>query len=123
MGQPVLKVLLVDEDKHFAAELRSALPAYGYELELAQDAPRGLAKALRGGYCALILNAILSGFDGFSLMETLRRQSSVPVILMCPPMPEAVGGGRAPDAYLPKPFGAGELVEALRRLNADQART
>lgn len=109
-----LRILLVDDDEELIDRLRRQLPAFGCELDAAPDAPRGLAKALRGGYDALVLSAVLSGFDGFTLLETLRRQSPVPVIMMCPPVPAISDARRRPDGFLPKPFQAEDLIRQVQ---------
>ena len=92
------------------------MPALGFEVEAAPDGPRGLAKALLGGYDAIVLNSVLSGFDGFSLLETVRRQYPVPVVMLCPPLPRLSDPRRRPDAYLPKPFRPIELARQVQEL-------
>jgi DNA-binding response OmpR family regulator len=111
-----LKLLLVDDDEQLVSRLRGQLPSYGCELEAAPDAPRGLALALRGGFDAIILSSVLSGFDGFTLMETVRRLSPVPIIMLCPPVPGISDPRRRPDGYLPKPFHGEELMKQVQLL-------
>jgi DNA-binding response OmpR family regulator len=106
----------VDDDEELAGELLSSLPPHGFSLEVATDGPRGLAKALRGGFDAIILNSVLPGFDGFSLLEAVRRQSTVPVVMLCPALPEVNDPRRRPDAYLPKPFLGADLAGRLHPL-------
>lgn len=96
--------------------LLARLPGYGFEVDTAPDAPRGLAKALLGGYDTIILNSVLSGFDGFSLLEALRRQSPAPVIMLCPPVPGMSDPRRRPNAFLPKPFRPEDLARQVQLL-------
>ena len=110
------KLLLVDDDEELVQQLLDAMPALGFEVEAAPDGPRGLAKALLGGYDAIVLNSVLSGFDGFSLLETVRRQYPVPVVMLCPPLPGLSDPRRRPDAYLPKPFRPTELARQVQKL-------
>lgn len=110
------KLLLVDDDEELVQQLLGAMPALGFEVEAAPDGPRGLAKALLGGFDAIVLNSVLSGFDGFSLLETVRRQYAVPVVMLCPPLPRLSDPRRRPDAYLPKPFRPIELARQVQEL-------
>lgn len=104
----------MDDDEVLAEALLASMPPLGFSVEVAPDGPRGLAKALRGGFDAIILNSVLKGFDGFSLLEAVRRQSTVPVVMMCPALPEVKDPRRRPDFYLPKPFHATELAMRLQ---------
>lgn len=106
----------MDDDKELAGELLSSMPSLGFSVEIARDGPRGLAKALRGGFDAIILNSVLQGFDGFSLLEAVRRQSAVPVVMMCPALPEVKDPRRRPNSYLPKPFHAADLAMRLQSM-------
>jgi two-component system, OmpR family, response regulator len=110
------RLLLVDDDEELVELLLARLPGYGFEVDTAADAPRGLAKALLGGYDAIILNSVLSGFDAFSLLETLRRQSPSPVIMLCPPLPGMSDPRRRPNAFLPKPFRPEDLARQVQLL-------
>jgi DNA-binding response OmpR family regulator len=59
---------------------------------------------------------VLSGFDGFSLLETVRRQYAVPVVMLCPPVPRLSDPRRRPDAFLPKPFRPTDLARQVQEL-------
>ena len=114
------RVLLVDGDRHAAEGISDCFQQRGVDLEVAEDGPRGLAKALIGGYDVVMIDIVLRGFDGFSLLESLRRQSRVPAILFSAPLKHShpQHGLHGADSYMPKPFQPAELYEQAVRIFA-----
>ncbi len=95
-----------------------------------QPAPDGLTQARRGGFDLLILDRMLEGEDGLTILKLLRREAvDKPVIIL-----SALGGiedrvrglDAGGDDYLVKPFSTDELVARvgalLRRTNSAQGR-
>ena len=103
----------MDGDRHAAEEISACFQQRGVDLEVAEDGPRGLAKALVGGYDVVMIDVVLQGFDGFSLLESLRRQSRVPAIMFSRPLRVAPSkhGLHGADSYLPKPFEPAQLYD------------
>ena len=115
-----MRVLIIEDDAETAAELSSALEGSGHQVEHAADGETGLARARAGGHDALIVDRMLPGLDGLSVVRTLRAEDNrVPVLFLTAldKVDERVtgleGGG---DDYLVKPFAFSELLARLQAL-------
>jgi two-component system, OmpR family, response regulator len=121
-------IILVEDEKEMASEIRSELEGLGYLVRLASIAEA--ADAARAGEAAmLIMDRIVFGEDSLQALEVLRKEGiKVPVLVISAlsSIDEKVKGLRAGgDDYLAKPFAMVELVARvqamLRRL--DDVRT
>ena len=117
-----MHVLVVEDDIETARYLRKGLTESGHVVELVHDGADGLALALDQEFDALVVDRMLPGLDGLSLIETLRRKGRrTPVLILSAlaQVDDRVQGLRAGgDDYLTKPFAFSELLarlEALRR--------
>lgn len=111
------RILVIDDDRKLAALVRDYLAPLGYEATLRHNGPDGLAEALAGDYEAVILDVMMPGMDGFSVLRELRKQSNVPVLMLTALGDEAdriVGLELGADDYLPKTFSSRELLARLR---------
>ncbi len=117
------KILAVEDDIHIAKLLRMELSHEGYEIEVlsnGNDALKYLEKELPD---LLILDVMLPGIDGFSVLEEIREYIStdLPVIMLTArgEVKDRVRGLKSgADDYLPKPFVIEELlarIEAVLR--------
>lgn len=78
------KVLIVDDSRLQAAQLKSILDDE-YDITIAQTAEDGLSYASAGGYSLVLLDVVMPGMDGFTLLKKLQEEiitQSVPVILI-----------------------------------------
>jgi two-component system response regulator CpxR len=110
-------VLLVDDDIELCELMREFFDRHGIRLKAAHDGSGGLARALEGGYDLLLLDVMLPGLDGFELLRLVRRQSTVPVIMLTARTAQTdrvAGLNAGADDYLPKPFGPEELLARIR---------
>jgi two-component system, OmpR family, response regulator len=122
-------VLLAEDEPDLAAEIRAELIRRGYPVELSET-PEGALRAARAGRAAiLVLDRMLHGEDGISIVETLRKEGiKIPVLVISAlsSIDERIRGLKAGgDDYLAKPFAMEELaarVEALLR-RLDDVRT
>ena len=78
------KILVVDDSALQAAQLKSILEDE-YEISIAQTAEEGLRLAMAGGLSLILLDVVMPGMDGFTLLKKLQEDidtRSVPVILI-----------------------------------------
>jgi DNA-binding response OmpR family regulator len=112
-----LRVLCIDDDERLHALLADYLGQNGVTLVSAHDGPRGLAALAGGGFDAVFLDVMMPGMDGLEVMRRIREKSTIPVIMLTARGDETdrvVGLELGADDYLPKPFGARELLARLR---------
>lgn len=116
------KVLLIEDDHETAAEIAAELADRGFEVEWSSNGLDGLDKARTCQSDAMIVDRLLPGMDGLSVIETLRRdQIRTPVLVLSAlgAVDDRVRGLRmGGDDYLTKPFAVAELmarIEALLR--------
>jgi two-component system OmpR family response regulator len=124
------KVLLIEDDGETAQEIRAELVDRGFAVDWAADGIEGLGKARDGRPDAMVVDRLLPGMDGLTVIETLRReQVRTPVLVLSAlgAVDDRVRGLRmGGDDYLTKPFAIVELVariEALLRRPAETRET
>jgi two-component system OmpR family response regulator len=117
-----MRILLIEDDATTAAYVERALGECGYLVERVGDGRDGLFRATEGGYDLILLDRMLPGLDGLSVVAALRAAKvQTPVLILSPlgQVDDRVKGLRAGgDDYLTKPFAFAELlarVEALLR--------
>ncbi len=122
-----MRVLVVEDDAKAAGYLANALKESGHNAELAADGQTGFELARSGRYDVLIVDRMLPGRDGLSLIEDLRREGiRTPVLILSAlgAVDDRVKGLRSGgDDYLAKPYAFSELlarVEALARRSAPE---
>jgi two-component system, OmpR family, response regulator len=116
-AQPSLRVLVIEDDPASRLAIAKALRESRHTVFEAVDGVTGLAIARSEPLDAVVLDLMLPRLDGMRLLETLRRTSSVPVIVVSGRQAEddrveALDGGA--DDYLTKPFTVRELLARLR---------
>ena len=114
-----LSLLLVDDDVELCAVLTEYFEAAGYQLDSSHNGREGLARVLSGNYDLLILDVMLPGIDGLTVLEQLQRQSSVPVIMLTARarrQDRIAGLKMGADDYLPKPFDPDELLARIQAI-------
>ena len=115
------RVLVVEDEAHLAQGLRFNLQAEGYSAEVVGDGEAATERLLgkKENFDAIVLDIMLPGKDGFSVVAELRAAHNyVPVLMLTArSRPEDVMKGFAAgaDDFLPKPFEIDELIERSRR--------
>ncbi|HEX4575323.1 MAG TPA: response regulator transcription factor [Gemmatimonadales bacterium] len=114
-----MQLLLVEDDRDLRRFLSKAFREEGYGVAETESGDRALERALEGKYSCIVLDVMLPGRDGFSVVAELRaRGVSTPVLLLTAKdeLESRVRGleGGADD-YLTKPF---DLPELLARVHA-----
>ena len=113
-----MKILIVEDEPKTAAYLKKGLEENGYVADVAGDGETGAYMARQGGYELVILDVMLPGQDGWSVLRDLRqRRNPVPVLFLTArdAVPDRVRGLElGADDYLIKPFAFSELLARLR---------
>ena len=113
-------VLIIDDDPLVTRFMELGLRAEGFATEVARDASTGFAMAMSGEFDLVLLDLVLRGSDGFSVLRDLRsRRSTLPVLVVTghPAERDVVAGLEAgADDYLVKPFVLAELVARVKAL-------
>jgi two-component system OmpR family response regulator len=116
-----MKILLIEDDDEAAAYLLKGLTESGHQVDLAADGRLGLAHATSGSFDAMVIDRMLPGLDGLSILAELRaRKDETPVLILSAlgDVENRVEGLRAGcDDYLSKPFALSELLARLEALN------
>ena len=116
------RVLVVEDEEHLAEGLRFNLEEEGYEAEVVGDGESAIAKLLqrKEPFDVVVLDIMLPGKDGFSVVSELRSaRNYVPVLMLTARgRPEDVlkGFASGADDYLPKPFDLSILLARLQGL-------
>jgi two-component system OmpR family response regulator len=126
-----MRVLLVEDDPETRSFIRRGLEESGHLVEDAAEGKEGLFLALEGKYDVMVVDRMLPGLDGLSIVEAARREGQRASILVLSALGEVddrvEGLRRGGDDYLVKPFAFSELLarlEALvRRGDAEAAQT
>lgn len=125
-----MHILLVEDDREAARYIAKGLREGGHATSHAGDAEEGLEMAMSGGFDVLVIDRMLPGGDGLSLVRALREaQVSTPVLFLSAlgEVGDRIRGLRSGgDDYLVKPFAFAELqarLEALARRGRSEATT
>jgi DNA-binding response OmpR family regulator len=116
------RVLVVEDEEHLAQGLRFNLQAEGYSAEVVGDGESATERLLgkKENFDAVVLDIMLPGKDGFSVVSELRAaRNYVPVLMLTARgSPEDVlkGFAAGADDYLPKPFDLSILLARLQGL-------
>lgn len=112
-----MKILVVEDEKKIASFIRMGLEAAGFCVDVTHHGDEGHALANTRPYDALVLDIMLPGRDGLSILKNLRLKGNpVPVILLSArsePHERVEGLNLGADDYLVKPFYIEELVARL----------
>ncbi len=111
------RLLVVDDDPEIRRLLRSYLEKSGYRLEVAADGKQMFHALERMHFDLIILDLMLPGEDGLTLLRKLRADSNIPVVMLTAMGEETdriLGLEMGADDYLPKPFNPRELLARIK---------
>jgi DNA-binding response OmpR family regulator len=123
-----MKILIIEDDQKIASFVQKGLKEQGYVVETCHDGDAGYDRAVGESFDVILLDIMLPGRDGLSILRALREQkNTVPVILLTARsgLGERVEGlNLGADDYLPKPFYMEELIARIiavsRRASGEQ---
>jgi heavy metal response regulator len=115
-----MRILVIEDEKKVASFIKRGLEAASYSVDMEYDGTAGLDRLLKSEYDLIILDVMLPGIDGLSLMKKIReRQIDVPILLLTARVTVAdrvMGLDLGADDYLTKPFAFEELLARVRAL-------
>lgn len=116
-GQPP-RILLVEDNVHYASALRNNLEIDGFLVDLAGDATAALEQMLAMSPALVVLDIMLPGRDGYELLRLMRDKGlDVPVVILTARRDEADklrGFGLGADDFITKPVSILELIARMR---------
>ncbi len=115
-----MRLLVIEDDPTIASFLVNGLKEAGFAVDHAEEGRRGLALALTEPYDAAVVDVMLPGLDGLSVIEEIRRRRvRTPVLVLSArhSVDDRVRGLQAGgDDYLVKPFAFSELLARVQAL-------
>ncbi|MES9971231.1 MAG: response regulator transcription factor [Candidatus Thiodiazotropha sp.] len=115
-----MRLLIIEDDEKIASFVKKGFKEAGFVVEHASDGNTGLSMALASSYDVAVIDIMLPGMDGLSIIDELRRhRNKLPVIILSAKrsLDERVEGLQAGgDDYLTKPFAFTELLARVQAL-------
>ena len=110
-------ILIIEDDQSISELQKDYLEMSGYQVTCAFDGDSGLALLRRGGFDLVILDLMLPGIDGFTILKETAQEKDIPILVLSAKDEEihkikALNLGA--DDYVTKPFGMGELVARVK---------
>ncbi len=105
-------ILIIDDDRSLLGLLQNCMQGI-YEADTAWNGKQGLAMLSQAKYDLVLLDVMLPGENGFDVLEKIRKQYAVPVIMLSAkdsPSDKVNGLGIGADDYVTKPFNMEELL-------------
>jgi two-component system copper resistance phosphate regulon response regulator CusR len=114
-----MRILVIEDELKTAAYLKKGLEESGYAVDVANNGPQGLILAQEEEYDVIVLDVMLPGMDGWTIVKTLRSTRTTPVLFLTArdDVDDRVRGLElGADDYLVKPFAFVELLARVRTL-------
>ena len=114
-----MKILLIEDEVKLSEYLRKGLGEAGYNVDVVHNGVDGLHMAIEGSYDLLVLDAMLPGIDGFTLLSAFRKTKQTPVLMLTARVSvedRVLGLQTGADDYLVKPFAFSELCARIQVL-------
>jgi DNA-binding response OmpR family regulator len=115
-----MRILVVEDERKVASFIKKGLEEERYIVETANDGVTGLEMAMNNEFDAILLDVMLPGKDGFTVLKELREAGiSTPIMMLTARSTtddRVMGLNLGADDYLPKPFSFEELTARLRSI-------
>lgn len=110
------KILIIEDELDIQELLKNYLEEEGYETEQALDGIEGIGKFRKENFDLILLDVMLPKVDGFGVLEMIRQESEIPVIMLTALDDEAYqmkGYDLKVDEYVTKPFSIKLLLKKI----------
>ena len=115
-----MRVLVIEDDSDTLAYIAQGLEQHGHVVDRSGDGKDGLFMALEESHDVIVLDRMLPGLDGLSILQTLRSSGDATPVLVLSALGEVddrvEGLRKGGDDYLTKPFAFSELLARLEAL-------
>ena len=114
-----INVLLVDDDENICQLLALYLEKDGFSTEICNNGETALDRLKSSSFDLVLLDIMMPGLDGFQVLDSLRKFSDIPVIMLSArgePMDKITGLDCGADDYITKPFEPQELIARIRAI-------
>src|ERR1700712_1731578 len=114
-----MRILIVEDEPKTAAYVKKGLMEHGYVVDVASDGLDGLHLATTTEYDLILLDVMLPGIDGWSVLQGVRQQRQTPVLFLSAldQVDDRVKGLKlGADDYLVKPFAFSELLARVQNI-------
>ena len=110
-------ILVIDDDRNILAIIEMYLRKAGYEVTCVERGDEALQAFRRAQPALVVLDVMLPGMDGWEVLDKLRQESDVPVIMLTAKgdtLDRIQGLDLGADDYIVKPFDAKELLARIK---------
>ncbi len=115
-----MRIIIVEDDSKIAQFVGKGLTEAGYQVDHESDAESAVSRMVDAEYDAAVVDVMLPGMDGLSLVETVRaRGVNTPILILSARRSvddRVLGFQKGGDDYLTKPFSFSELLVRLQAL-------
>jgi two-component system OmpR family response regulator len=114
-----MQILIIEDDAELSMILTSYLEKYDMSVISAEDPYLGLSMLTQNDIDLVILDLTLPGMDGLEVVEKIRAESDVPIIISSARddiTDKVIGLERGADDYMPKPYDPRELVTRIKTI-------
>ncbi len=119
-GNPVKRILIVEDDAHIAEGLKLNLRLQGYDVMCAADGSAGLQQWKKFQPHLVVLDIMLPGIDGLTVLQAIRLEDErLPILILSAKSASddiVKGLSYGVDDYMPKPFNLEEFLLRVERL-------
>lgn len=122
-------ILIADDNRQIVSILEEYAKKEGFAVTTAFDGSEALSKAQGASFDIILLDVMMPGMDGFEVCRQIRKESSVPIIMITArgeDFERIMGLDIGADDYIVKPFSPGEVMARvraiLRRISSDDSK-
>ncbi len=112
------RILLIDDERRILSFVSRALGTHGYEVHVAADGTQGLALAVEGQYDLVILDLLMPGLDGVSVLRRILQLKPAQTVIVLSAVGSPISKVQClemgAEDYLAKPFSLDELLARIR---------